>query len=234
MTAPHRTGSQTDAVSQTPTGNHFLAGPPGVRGNASRAYIAAGYAPKAAYSGASELLRKPRIQDAIAAYLRKADLTVDRVLEELRRVAFSDMGDVATWGPEGVVLKASAELPDDVTPAVADVIEDRMTRTTTRVTPAVGRPGEPSYQPPGEVTTVTEERHLRVKLHDKIAALGHLSKYLGLLKDRNDEPERPLFPKGFFAAIVTGDVSKIQGFLPGVALDEDAPPPPVIEATPDA
>jgi hypothetical protein len=66
---------------------HFLAGQSGVRGNASRAYIAAGYAPKAAYSGASELLRKPRIQDAIAAYLRKADLTVDRVLEELRRLS---------------------------------------------------------------------------------------------------------------------------------------------------
>ncbi len=212
---------------------HFLAGRPGIRGNASRAYIAAGYAPKAAYSGASELLRKPRIQDAIAAYLRKADLTVDRVLEELRRVAFSDMGDVATWGPEGVVLKASAELPDDVAPAVADVIEHRTTRTTTRITPAVGEPGEPSYQPPGEVRTVTEERHLRVKLHDKIAALGHLSKYLGLLKDRNDEPARPLFPKGFFAAIVMGDVERIKGYLPeGTTLDEDAPP--VIEATPEA
>ena len=45
-----------------------------------------------------------------------------------------------------------------------------------------------------------------MKLHDKIAALVTLSKYLGLLKDRSDEPERPLFPKGFFAAIVTGDV----------------------------
>ena len=203
---------------------HFLAGPPGVRGNASQAYIAAGYAPKAAYSGASELLRKPRIQDAIAAYLRKADLTVDRVLEELRRVAFSDMGDVATWGPEGVVLKLSSELPDDVAPAVADVIEHRTRRVTTRATPAVGKPGEPSYQPPGEVTTVTEERNLRVKLHDKIAALVTLSKYLGLLKDRGDEPERPLFPKGFFAAIVTGDVSKIQGFLPeDTVLEPTAP-----------
>ena len=52
------------------------------------------------------MLRKPRIQDVIAADLRKADLTVDRVLEELRRLAFVDMRDVATWDPGG---RAEAE-----------------------------------------------------------------------------------------------------------------------------
>ncbi|HSE45356.1 MAG TPA: hypothetical protein VLA89_08550, partial [Gemmatimonadales bacterium] len=69
---------------------------------------------------------------------------------------------------------------------------------TARATPAVRQPGKPGYRPPAEVTTATEERNLRLKLHDQIAALVHLSKYLGLLKDRRDEPERPLFPKGFF------------------------------------
>ena len=152
---------------------HYLAGRSGVRGNGTQAAIAAGYAPRSAGVQAHALLKRPKIQRAVAARCARADITVDRVLEELRRVAFSDMGDVATWGPEGVELKASAELPDDVAPAVADVIEHRTRRVTTRATPAVGQPGEPSYQPPGEVTTVTEERKTRIKLHDKIAALVH-------------------------------------------------------------
>jgi phage terminase small subunit len=212
---------------------HFLAGQSGVRGNATQAYVAAGYAPKAAYSGASELLRKPRIQEAIAAYLRKADLTVGRVLEELRRVAFADMWNFGEWGPGGVVMKASAELDDDVAPAVADVIERRTTRTTTRAMRAVGKPGEPGYVPEAEVKTITEERNTRVKLHDKVQALVALSKFLGILRQDADQPaQRPLLPKGFFAAVITGDVERIKGFLPEETVLETTLPPGSLDNEP--
>ena len=54
---------------------HDRARRPSVRGNGTCACIPAGHAHRAAASAASELLRKPRLEEAIAAHLRKADLT---------------------------------------------------------------------------------------------------------------------------------------------------------------
>jgi hypothetical protein len=81
-----------------------------------------GILPKAACSGASELLREPRRQDRIAAYLRKADITVERVLEEIRRLAFSDLREVATWALDRVPLRSSDELTDEASACIAEVI----------------------------------------------------------------------------------------------------------------
>ncbi len=194
--------------------SHYLAGRSGVRGNGTQAAIAAGYAPRSAAVQAHALLRRPRIQQALAARCAKADITADRVLEKLRRVAFSDMGDVADWNADGVRVIPHDQLSEDARRTLDEIVEHTTRRITTRRTKAHGKPGEPGFVPEGEVETVTEERQTRVKLHDKIAALVTLSKYLGLLKDRSDEPERPLFPKGFFEAKVLGHVNRIKGFLP--------------------
>jgi phage terminase small subunit len=63
--------------------------------NATRAYIAAGYSPKGASQSAEKLLRNAEIAAAVAEktqqQLEKADLTAERVLEELRRLAFADI-----------------------------------------------------------------------------------------------------------------------------------------------
>jgi phage terminase small subunit len=191
---------------------HYLAGRSGVLGNGTQAAIAAGYASRSAAVQAHALLRKPKIQEALAARYARADITVDRVLEELRRVAFSDMRAFAEWGPDGLTLKASADLADEAAPAVAEVIEHRRTR---KVRSGGGKDSQTAQ--------VVEERHVRIKLHDKLQALTTIAKHLGVLRDRPDEPERPLFPRGFFAAAITGDVDKIKGFLP-----ED----PILETTP--
>lgn len=108
--------------------------------------------------------------------------------------------------------------------ALEEVSTHTTRRVTTRRTPAHGKPGDPGYIPAGEVETITEERQTKVKLHDKVAALTALSKFLGILERRDDQDrERPLFPKEFFAAVVLGDVSKIRGFLPpGEQLESDA------------
>jgi phage terminase small subunit len=161
---------------------HYLGGKPGIRGNGTRAYIAAGYAPKAASSGAWELLRKPQIEAAVEVFFAKRDITVGRVLEELRRIALSDMRDFVDWRPDGVRLKPSTGLSSEAAACVAEVTEH-----------------------------VTETgRHVRFKLHDKMAALTTLAKHLGLLR----EPEAPgpvaIFPKGFFAAFITGDPTKLE------------------------
>lgn len=63
--------------------------------NGTRAAIAAGYAKGSAHVTASQLIRKPKIAAAIQAkrtkHIESVDLTAARVLEELRRLAFSDI-----------------------------------------------------------------------------------------------------------------------------------------------
>jgi len=66
--------------------------------NATQAAIRAGYSPKTAEQQGFHLLRNPKItqtiQEGQAKQLAKADLTAVRVLEEMRRLAFSDVRDL--------------------------------------------------------------------------------------------------------------------------------------------
>jgi len=133
---------------------HFLAGKLGVRGNATQAYIAAGYAPRAASSCSAELLRKPRVQQALATYCQRRDLTVDRVLDEVRTVALARLEDVAEYEPgRGLVLKSDA-LAHGALESLEDVVD------------AAG------------------QRKVKIRLHDKLAALTLAMRYLGVLRDR--------------------------------------------------
>ena len=65
--------------------------------NATRAAKAAGYSAKSAYSVGHENLRKPDIKKAIELGLKaqadKADVSADRVLQELAAIAFSEWPD---------------------------------------------------------------------------------------------------------------------------------------------
>lgn len=63
------------------------------------------------------------IEKAKARRAERTQVTQDKVLRELARVAFTDMRSYATWGPEGVKLKSSDELTEDDTAAVTEVSE---------------------------------------------------------------------------------------------------------------
>src|SRR5262245_41816636 len=66
--------------------------------NGKQAAIRAGYKPSNAESTASTLLQDPKVSQAVAAgkaeQLAVAGLSAQRVLDELARVAFSDIGDL--------------------------------------------------------------------------------------------------------------------------------------------
>jgi phage terminase small subunit len=78
------------------------------------------------------------------------------VLRELKALAFSHMGDFAAWGPDGVTLRPSGELPPLAARCVAEVSE----------------------------TTSQGGGSLKFKLHSKTAALELLGRHLGLFKDQ--------------------------------------------------
>ena len=53
----------------------------------------------------------------------KVQIDADRVVQELARVAFARMSEVATWGPEGVTLRGSAELDEAAQAVIQEVSE---------------------------------------------------------------------------------------------------------------
>lgn len=138
--------------------------------NASAAARRAGYSVKTAGSIGFDLLKKPEIEALIAEGMRarqsRTEVTQDRVVKELARIAFGDPRAVMTWGPDGVKLKDSTTLNDDVAALVAEISE-----------------------------TVTEHGGtLRIKTNDKLRALELLGKHVGAFKGApgEDDDELPV------------------------------------------
>ena len=127
--------------------------------NATQAALRAGFSARSAQSQGSRLLRRPSVRAAVekamAARAERMKVSADRVLEELACIAFSDIREVAIWGPEGLVPRASKNLSEGAVRAGAEVAE----------------------------TGSGTSRRLRVKLHDKRAALEALARHLGLYLD---------------------------------------------------
>jgi len=125
--------------------------------NASEAARRAGYAPRHAGLRGHALLRRPDVQvairDAMDARARRTGVTSDRVVEELAAIAFSDMRKILDFGPDRVRLR----------PASSMSAFDRAAIKSISV--RIGRRGC---------------GHVRVRLHDKFAALLMLERHLGM------------------------------------------------------
>lgn len=145
--------------------------------NATAAYTRAGFlaSPEAARRNASRLMTKADIQVFISELQQersqRTEITGDRVIQEVARIAFANVSDVLTFNDQsGVVFKNSDELSDDVKAAIAEVSSDVETRTH--------RTGDSDQE-----TERTVKRKL--KMHSKMDALKLLASYLGLTSDFN-------------------------------------------------
>ena len=128
--------------------------------NATQAAIRAGYSEKTAYRIGAELLQKTSVAEAIAAAQAKreqrTEITADRVVAELAKIAFADPRELMEWGPEGVKLKDSADLTEGQAAAIAGVSEN-----------------------------ITQNgSSLKLKRHDKVKALELLGRHLGMFTDK--------------------------------------------------
>ena len=74
---------------------------------------------------ASQLLTYPNVALAIqtekAERSSRTDVAIDRVLEELAKVAFASISDAVEWGPDGVTVVASEDMSEDVAAAISEV-----------------------------------------------------------------------------------------------------------------
>lgn len=133
--------------------------------NATQAAIRAGYSEKTAGAVGFENLRKPKIARAIQAALGKraerTEVTADRVLTELARIAFADLRDLFTWDEERACFVPSRDLTEDQAAAISSI-----KAKTTRI--------------PRENGDDLEEIRLELKTYDKVAALREIGKHLGI------------------------------------------------------
>ena len=129
--------------------------------NASRAARDVGYAAKSASVEGSRLLANAEVQAEItrqrAILAERSNVTPEKIVAELAVIAFSDMGDYIRIHQDGTPSIELGNMPPRATRAVASLNTD-----TTRT--EVGK----------------QTAKIRIRLHDKHAALVSLAKILGM------------------------------------------------------
>ena len=138
--------------------------------NGSEAVRQAGYGVKNPAHKASVLLRKENIREylakKVAAREEKLDLSAERTLEELARIAFADIRNAVTWSvtEDGtdVVFKDSDELDPATAAAISEI-------------------------------TQLKDGGLKIKFHSKPQALNVLARHHGLIIDRSQVTHLHLF-----------------------------------------
>lgn len=134
--------------------------------NATQAAIRAGYSQRQAGGIGYENLKKPqiaeRIKEAMAERAQRVQITQDRVLQELARLAFSDLRRAFK---EDGSLKLPQEWDDDTAAAMAGV---------DTITTSIGGDED------APVTLTTK----KVKVFDKGGALTLAMRHLGMLTDK--------------------------------------------------
>ena len=120
-------------------------------------------------------------KESHAAAVREAGVDKIRVFNQFAALAFSDLRNVCSWGPNGLGLKPSDELAPEVATSVQEIIE------TERV------------DEDGNVT-----RRTRIRLVDKIAPLRDLAKRLQFYDtsaERMTRAEAEVFVRRILAAL---------------------------------
>lgn len=142
--------------------------------NATKAAIRAGYSEKWAGTNADKLLKNTKIAAAIQKAMderaNKLDITAERVLQEIAKLAFGNIKNV--YAANGQLI-APQELPEDVSATITEVTEKQLG---------------------GSDGPVLVER--KYKIADKKSSLELLGKHLKLFTDKLEhtgENGKPLF-----------------------------------------
>jgi phage terminase small subunit len=169
--------------------------------NGTEAAIAAGLSPKTSGAAASRMLKDVKVQEIIAAAIKKAaeisGLTVERTLREIARLAYSDPRKL--YREDGALIPVN-ELDDDSAACIASLEVDEIGVE-------------------GAVIGYTK----KIKQWDKNAALEKAMKFHGLY-ERDNQQRKPLIDAIQFAAIDTATLKAAEKLLValGIKVDGDA------------
>lgn len=133
-----------------------------IHGNPDKAFLATGYKSKGAFAKKSihSLLENEKCLTYIKAlrdnaFLR-ANITLDDIIAEYKKMAFTNMADYVDWSPHGIIIKNKDDLTADKQAGILEITE-QSTKLGTTVT---------------------------IKLHPKQGALDRLYKMMTEMDDR--------------------------------------------------
>lgn len=146
--------------------------------NATQAAIRAGYSEKTAEQMGYQLLQKTSVQEAIQEAMKfreqRTQITQDRVLAELAKIAFADGTDFARLTTGTVKKKIWNEDTEDYDET--DVDEQFVQFVDTDNLPPEKK---------AAISGIKETRHgIEVQSYDKLRALELIGKHLGMYKDK--------------------------------------------------
>lgn len=145
------------------------------------AYVAAGY--RRSRQNAARLMSnddiRRRVEDILRRGAARAEVTVERVVREMARLAFSDIRRVVRWG-EAIAVRDSITGEVTIANGVALIGADDLDAEAAACIAEISQ---------------TKDGALKVKLHDKRAALVDLGRHLGVFNDKlklQGDAENPL------------------------------------------
>jgi phage terminase small subunit len=137
--------------------------------NATRAAISAGYTKRTAAQAGWEVLRNPKVAAEISRRQKlladRHEVTADNVISELAKIGFANLADFYSIDAQGHLALDPAALSDPAKAAALSQIEI--------------------------VDGADGAQTIKIKLADKRAALGDLSKHLGLVTERHELAMKP-------------------------------------------
>ncbi len=164
--------------------------------NATQAAIRAGYSEATAKQQGARLLTKADVRAAVAdgqeKRAKRTEITADRVLQELAKIGFSDIRKAVKWGSRFV------ERPEETIPAGESLEAQPHGGALKRR--KRGNDGSDAFyvtsieladseelddDTAAAVAEVAQTKEgVRIKLHDKRAALVDIGRHLGMFTDR--------------------------------------------------
>lgn len=160
--------------------------------NATQAAIRAGYSAKTASSQGERLLRNVEVQalltERMKAREKRTEITQDKVLAELAKIGFADIRKVVQWG--------NTEIRVNVTGGDGDSPPEKMIEVYHGL--CLTAANEIDNDTAAAISEISQGKEgLKVKLHDKRAALVDIGRHLGMFKDKVEltgKDGQPLIP----------------------------------------
>ena len=133
--------------------------------NATRAAKSVGYSEHTAYVQGSRLLKNPEIQAALDRRRAKHGITAERVLAEVSKLAFSNIGDYIRITDDGQAYVDLSQCTPEQLAAIGEI----------KVDESAGGSGDGRRERVQRTT---------FKTHDKVASLTLLMRHLKMLTDK--------------------------------------------------
>lgn len=147
--------------------------------NATQAAIRAGYSEATAKEQASRLLTNVHVESAVAAAMKirsdRTDITADRVLKELAKIGFADIRKAIKW--QGTLVTEEDQPDGGDTLVIKNVVTNNVTLVSS---------DDIDDETAAAISEISQNTSggIKLKLHDKRAALVDIGKHLGMFTEK--------------------------------------------------